>query len=152
MKCPRCGSEQVHEMSFVTHVNQIICDSCNQMGSYYEFGIQNDLNIGLATQYDGAVYSIEQDLLDSSDPTSAVAITVHQVGEHSACNFWIREYGQWLKYIPERVRDIPPSPEMLNGEVLRFMQSPKGIRAVQDLRWRLALISLQDDAITLIRR
>lgn len=152
MKCPLCGSKQVHEMRFQNYSAQVACDSCSKLGTYYEFGLQYQVNIGLAPNYEGAVYMLEQDLLDAADSTYTIAVTVHHVGNQSACNCWVRMYNQWLKFIPERVLPFPPSPGMLHGEVIRLLQSSKGIDVSQDFRWRMALIALQSDAIAMSKK
>ena len=152
MKCPLCGSKQVHEIRFQNYSAQVACDSCPKIGTYYEFGLQHQVNIGLAPNYEGAVLVLEQDMLDTADSTYTIAVTVHRVGNQSACNFWVRMYNQWLKFIPERVLPITPSPSMLNGEVIRLLQSEKGVSISQDFRWRMALISLQQDAIELEKK
>lgn len=149
MKCPQCGSENVHEMRFQNREAQVACNECPNHGTYYEFSLDKDLNIGLATQYEGAILYLEHDMMDASDPSYTVAITVHKVGIQSACNFWARYYDQWLKVIPERVMDQDPSSNMLHGEVIRLIQSDKGVKFSQDMRWRMALISLQQHAIAM---
>lgn len=149
MICPNCQSKDVKVMGWQSHEHQVTCDTCKHLGTYYEFGLAEEQNIGLVTQFEGGFYSLEQELYDASDPGSKLAITVHVIGDQSVCNTWIMRYGQWLKMQPERVVDTQPSPGLLQGEIMRLATN-KGSEIDSNDRLTMAVLLLQDVVSSMI--
>lgn len=145
MQCPICLSQEVQimDLDWQTYLQQVYCSSCEHQGTYYDFGLDKDQNTGLATFCEGAEYSLEHEICDPSDQSSKIAITVHQVGKRSACNTWVMRYGQWLKYQPERVSNIIPSPGLLQGELIRLMLDEEE-KLASDYLVSVAVMGLQN--------
>lgn len=145
MNCPQCGSKDIIVMSLQTHYSQVICNICRATGTYDEFGLLREKNVGLVTTVDGAELYIERSLLEPGDASKRIQITAHRINGISVCNTWICIHRQWLKLLVERTIDAPLSGALLLGEIIRLIQDPvqsEAIRKNKHYEW--AVLSLMN--------
>lgn len=89
-----------------------------------------------------AMWYVEQELMDASNPGGVAAITVHQRKDYAVCNVWIKIKGKWQRDLPERVIKGKPNKFMMQGEVFRLAQT-KFEKLNNDLRTKLIVLGLQ---------
>lgn len=97
-----------------------------------------------------SAFKVEQNLHDAGDPDSALIVTVHEIDEGSACNFWLKSGGKTNRILEERfLEGREPNVNQLMGEIVRFTQE-KGQEVDRDLRLRLGIQGLQLEIRALI--
>jgi hypothetical protein len=124
-------------MAVQSFVAQMICNDCQQVGTLEAFGVLADLNIGLVNSPEGGEY-LEESLYEPLDPQCTIRITVNLVEGLAIANIWLREWGQWIKVLPEVAIPAMTLSQIYQSQVMRLVQDKRFI----DPRMMLILNSL----------
>lgn len=108
---------------------------------------------GLAMSPEGALYRVDESLLDGGDNTAQLSITVHVINDFCIANLWVCQFGKWTRLQKERnLEKRSPSMMLLQGELIRAMQNADLNRHLNaDLHYKLAIIGLQNQVLDLLK-
>ncbi len=110
-------------------------------------GIQMSEN--LVKSPEEAMWYVEQDLFDASNPDGVMSITVHQRKDKGVCNVWIKVNREWHRFLPERISEGGPSKILMQGELMRLAKE-KTKELQDDIRMKLAVMGLRSAVTVLI--